>query len=77
MQPRDFLGNSLETPKISACLRSMSDCASFFYFVIAPGAHILSEGYHLLFPAAIPLRVWAVESMGYDNTVNEPTGSDK
>jgi hypothetical protein len=30
MQPRDFLSNSLETPKIGACLRSMSDCASFF-----------------------------------------------
>jgi hypothetical protein len=55
----------------------MSDCASFFYFVIVPGAHILSEGYRLSFPAAIPLRFWAVESVGYGNTVNESTGSDK
>jgi hypothetical protein len=47
------------------------------YFVLVPGAHILSEGYHLSFPAAIPLRVWAVESVGYVNTINEPTGSEK
>ena len=42
-----------------------------------PGGHILSEGYRLSFPAAIPLRFWAVESVGYSNKIKEPTGSDK
>jgi hypothetical protein len=49
----------------------------FLYFVIVPGAHILSDGYRFSFTAAIALRVWAVESVGYVNTINEPTGSDK